>query len=188
MDFMVLTKRFEDAVLYAAEAHANQQRKASRVPYLAHLLSVAAVVLEYGGTEDEAIAGVLHDVVEDQGGRPRLEDIQARFGPAVANIVERCSEPFEGPQLPWREQKTAYLEKMRDAPPSVVLVAAADKLHNATSLLRDHRQIGGKVWRTFSKQGTLWFYRDLLKIFEATGHHPALVGELRDAIRLLGRI
>jgi (p)ppGpp synthase/HD superfamily hydrolase len=184
---MVLTKRFEDALLYAAQAHAAQQRKASQVPYVAHLLSVAGIVLEYGGTEDEAIAAVLHDVVEDQGGRPRLEALRAQFGTTVADIVESCSEPFDGPELEWRDKKLAYLEKLRAAPPSVVLVAAADKLHNATSLLRDHRRMGAKVWRTF-KQGTLWFYRRLLKALEAAGHHQALVSELRDAIRLLGRI
>ncbi len=185
---MVLTTQFEKALLYAAHAHSTQQRKASHVPYLAHLLVVAGTVLEYGRTEVEAIAALLHDVAEDQGGWARLEDVRMRFGAVVADIVEHCSEPFEGNDLAWREKKIAYIEKMRQAPPSVVLVAAADKLHNATSLLRDHRQMGDKVWRTFSKQGTLWFYRNLLKALEATAHHRTLVGELRDSIRLLGRI
>lgn len=184
----MLTKRFEDALVYANDVHSEQRRKSSRVPYVAHLLQVAGIVLEYGGSEDEAIAALLHDVVEDQGGRPRLEEIRERFGANVATIVEACSEPFDHPLPAWRERKRAYIEKMRNASPSVVLVVGADKLHNATSLLRDHRRMDGKVWRTFSKQGTLWVYRELLKNLERTGHHPALVAELGDVVRALARL
>jgi (p)ppGpp synthase/HD superfamily hydrolase len=181
----VLTKRFEDALVYACRAHATQRRKASDIPYVAHLLGVSGIVLEYGGSEDEAIAALLHDVVEDQGGQPRLDEIRNEFGDFVGDIVAHCTEPQD---LPWKERKLAYIGQMEIAPSSAILVAAADKLHNARSFARDYRIFGEKLWRRFSKQNQLWFFREVLRVFESRGEHSALVAELRDAIRALDKL
>src|SRR5262245_58628164 len=185
---MPLSERFEQAFLYAAAAHARQVRKASGVPYLAHLMAVCALVLEHGGSEDEAIAALLHDAPEDQGGRPRLDDIRRRFGPAVADIVEGCTDTFNDPKPPWRPRKGAYLARLPGAPASVHLVSAADKLHNARSVLADHRRTGAAVWSLFTgrKAGTLWYYNALLDAYERAGKAPpALLAELRHAVAAL---
>ncbi len=162
-----LGPRFEEALCYAAHLHARQTRKASEVPYIAHLLSVCALVLESGGDEDEAIAALLHDAVEDQGGTETLEIIRERYGERVAAIVSGCSDAFETPKPPWRERKERYLEHLRGAPPSVRRVSLADKVHNARSILRDVRADGNATWQKFKggKEGTLWYYRSLLEIF-----------------------
>lgn len=147
-----LTGRLDDAVAYARQLHAAQLRKGTTIPYLAHLLSVAALVLEHGGDEDQAIAGLLHDAVEDQGGRPILEEIRRRFGPRVAGIVAACSDTDveEPSHKPWRERKERYLEHLRQAPAEVCLVSAADKLHNARAILTDYRAIGDLLWKRFN--------------------------------------
>jgi GTP pyrophosphokinase len=157
---MILSTRFEQAMVYASVAHAGQVRKGSEVPYLSHLLAVTALVLEHGGTEDEAIAALLHDTVEDCGGTERGEDVRRRFGDAVADIVLGCSDTMETPKPEWRRRKENYLAHLPHAGPSVQLVSAADKLHNAQSLLASHRQIGAALWPRFSggKTGTLWYY------------------------------
>jgi GTP pyrophosphokinase len=185
---MPLSARFEQAFLYAAAAHARQVRKASGVPYLAHLMAVCALVLEHGGSEDEAIAALLHDAPEDQGGRPRLDDIRRRFGPAVADTVEGCTDTFEQPKPAWRPRKEAYLARLAGAPASVHLVSAADKLHNACSVLAAHHRIGPAVWSRFSggKAGTLWYYNALLEAYERAGKAPpALLAELRRTVAAL---
>jgi (p)ppGpp synthase/HD superfamily hydrolase len=156
-----MSPRFLDAVAYAADAHAGQVRKSTNTPYLAHLLAVAALVLEHGGTEDEAVAALLHDAAEDAGGRARLDDIRRRFGPAVADVVEGCTDAYTEPKPPWRPRKETHLARLAQAPPSVHLVAAADKLHNVRTLLADHHEVGSKLWERFrgGKNGTLWYYR-----------------------------
>lgn len=166
-----LTERFEKALLYATRLHANQTRKVSCVPYISHLLSVAALVLEDGGDEDEAIAALLHDAVEDQGGKPIREAIRQRFGDKVVAIVDGCTESDTLPKPPWQERKTRYLENLRHASPAVRRVSLADKLHNARSLLAEWRQKGDDIWANFSKgkEGTLWFYRTLVQIYRETG-------------------
>ncbi len=141
--------RFSDALVYAAALHAQQRRKVSGEPYLAHLLAVAAIVMEYGGSEDEAIAALLHDAVEDQGGLPTREEIRRRFGETVAAIVDGCTDTAESPKPPWRERKAAFLARLQDAPASVRRVVAADKLHNARSILREHRRLGEAIWGHF---------------------------------------
>ncbi|GAB4530232.1 MAG: HD domain-containing protein [Anaerolineales bacterium] len=165
-----LGKRFEGALAYAARLHRQQTRKGSQTPYIAHLLAVTALVLEAGGGEDEAIAALLHDAVEDQGGYQRLEDIRTRFGGRVADIVAACSDAFVTPKPPWRERKEAYLAHLKDAPPEVRRVSLADKLHNARSLLRDYRRQGEVTFERFNggRDGTLWYYRALAEIFQAT--------------------
>ena len=139
---MPLSPRLHEALSYAATLHADQQRKASGEPYLAHLLAVAALVMEYGGNEEETIAALLHDAVEDQGGMATLAEIRRRFGPAVAEIVEGCSDTAVAPKPPWRQRKEAYIARLRTRPASVRLVSAADKLHNARSILREYRRQG----------------------------------------------
>ena len=125
----MLSSRFSDALVYAANLHAAQTRKVSGEPYLAHLLGAAAIVLDYGGDEDEAIAALLHDAIEDQGGPAARAEILRRFGERVAAIVEGCTDTDAFPKPPWRQRKEAFLERLRTAAPSVRLVVAADKLH-----------------------------------------------------------
>lgn len=133
---MLLSSRFTEALSYVAALHAEQRRKVSGEPYLAHLLAVTAIVMEHGGNEDEAIAALLHDAAEDQGGTATPEEIRRRFGAAVAEIVEGCSDTVVSPKPPWRQRKEAHIARLRDASPSVRLVVAADKLHNVGSLAR----------------------------------------------------
>ena len=176
---MQLSGRFDDALLYASQLHARQVRKASDVPYLAHLLAVAAIVLEHGATEDEAIAALLHDAIEDQGGAATRQEIGRRFGPRVVEIVDGCTDCDVTPKPPWRARKEAYIAHLEHASPSVRLVSAADKLHNARSVLSDYRRLGESLWQHFQggKQGTLWYYRAVTDALKAHGPHP-LVDEL----------
>ena len=176
---MTLTPRFRQALAYATELHEKQVRKGGHVPYVAHLLSVAGIVLEYGGDEEEAIAALLHDAVEDQGGAPIRDQIQSRFGDRVTAIVDGCTDADTQPKLPWRQRKEAFVESIPTASPSVLLVSAADKLHNARSILADYREIGEPLWDRFTgrKRGTLWYYRTLVDAFHKAGPSP-LVDEL----------
>lgn len=156
-----LSARLSDALLYAAALHARQRRKLSGEPYLAHLLATASLVMEYGGSEEEIIAALLHDAVEDQGGGATLEAIRLRFGDAVAGIVESCSDAMDSPKPPWRQRKESHVARLAKASDSVRLVAAADKLHNVRALLREYRRQGEAVWGFFrgGRDGTLWYYR-----------------------------
>ncbi len=174
-----LTTRFQEALVYAADLHRDQRRKGSGEPYLGHLLGVASLVLKHAGSEDEAIAALLHDAVEDQGGRPTLQEIRRRFGKRVAAIVEGCSDAFETPKPAWSERKRKHLAKIRRAPASVRLVTAADKLDNARAILADYRVVGERLWSRFNgrKRGTLGYYRRMVQALRAAGPSP-LVEEL----------
>jgi (p)ppGpp synthase/HD superfamily hydrolase len=141
--------RFNEALQYAAQLHADQVRKVNGEPYVAHLLGVASLVLDYCGNEDEAIAALLHDAIEDQGGAAMGEEIGRRFGPAVADIVDGCTDSDTTPKPPWQERKDAFLARLEHALPSIRLVVAADKLHNVRSLTRDFRQQGEAIWKHF---------------------------------------
>jgi (p)ppGpp synthase/HD superfamily hydrolase len=154
-------ERLANALGFATQLHATQKRKGSGVPYISHLLAVAAIVLEHGGTEDEAIAALLHDAVEDQGGQATLAVIRDRYGDTVAAIVAGCTDTDEVHKPSWRPRKERYLAHFADAPPSVLLVVAADKLHNARSVLADYRELGDALWPRFTgnRDGTLWYYR-----------------------------
>ena len=178
-----LGPRFEDALLFATRKHSGQTRKQSQVPYVAHLLSVTALVLEAGGDEDQAIAAVLHDVVEDCGGAPVLAEVRERFGPRVAHIVEGCTDTDALPKPPWRARKEYYLSHLREAGEDVRLVSAADKLHNVRSIVADYRYLGEAVWERFAgrREGTLWYYRAVLDILQ---QHPGsrLVDELERVV------
>ena len=156
-----LSGRFVQAVAEAARLHARQKRKGTERPYIGHLLGVASLVLENGGDEDQVIAALLHDAVEDQGGLPTLERIRRQFGNRVAEIVDGCTDAYTIPKPPWRERKEKYLAHLAAAGPSVRLVSAADKLHNVHSLVHDYRRHGESLWQRFSggRAGTLWYYR-----------------------------
>ena len=186
---MFLTGRFEDALIHAAQLHARQLRKGTPVPYVSHLLGVASIALEHGADEDEAIAALLHDAVEDQGGAPTLAEIRRRFGERVAAIVEGCTDADTTPKPPWRERKESYVAHLADASSSVRLVSASDKLHNARSILTDYRKLGEELWTRFKggKPGTLWYYRALVEAFRAHGSTP-LVEELAHAVAELERL
>jgi (p)ppGpp synthase/HD superfamily hydrolase len=149
------------ALKFASRLHAKQARKGSNAPYISHLLAVAAIVLEHGATEKEAIAALLHDAVEDQGGQATLDEIRRRYGKQVARIVDAVSDTDQSPKPPWRERKEAYVERLRSEPYSVRLVVAADKLHNARHLLSSYRVQGEDLWSHFKggREGTLWYYR-----------------------------
>ena len=158
-----LGPRLQRAFRYAAEKHAGQTRKQTAVPYLSHLMAVASLVLEAGGDEDIAIAALLHDVVEDCGGMPRLREIRRQFGLRVAKIVEGCTDSFGEPKLEWVQRKKDYLREVKHADAETRLVSASDKLHNVRTILADYRQHGEAIWRRFSgkREGTLWYYRAL---------------------------
>ena len=164
-----LTPQFEDALIYAARVHALQKRKGTDIPYIAHLLAVTALVLESGGDADEAIAALLHDAAEDQGGKARLEDIRRRFGDRVTEIVAGCTDSFEDPKPCWRERKEGYIKHIPTTSLAVRRVALADKLHNARCILADFRTVGDRVWERFKvdKDETLWYYRSLVRAFRA---------------------
>ncbi|MBC8158438.1 MAG: HD domain-containing protein [Alphaproteobacteria bacterium] len=167
----------------AVELHDGQTRKNTQIPYVSHLLGVCAIVLDCGGDEDEAIAALLHDAVEDQGGAPTLARIRDTFGERVAEIVDGLSDAYgeDGvAKAPWKERKDGYLAGLCDHCPSTVLVSAADKLYNARTILKDYREIGEDVWARFNggREGTLWYYRALLDALDGRG--PAsLVSEFR---------
>jgi (p)ppGpp synthase/HD superfamily hydrolase len=166
-----LGKRFQAAFCFAATMHVQQTRKKTAIPYIAHLMSVSALVLEAGGDEDLAIAALLHDVVEDCGGKPMLQEVRKRFGQRVARIVAGCTDSDSYPKSPWRERKETYLRHLRHADADVRLVSAADKLHNVREVLRDYRAEGEPVWQRFGgkREGTLWYYRALTDEFQ---RHP----------------
>lgn len=182
----LLGRRFERALLFAVRKHAGQTRKKTDVPYIAHLIAVAGLVLEAGGDEDLAIAALLHDVVEDCGGAPMLKEVQRRFGKRVAHVVDGCTDAYTEPKPPWYERKGKYLERLKGEDEEVRLVSAADKLHNARTILNDYREQGESVWERFrgKRDGTLWYYRALAHEFGRTQSNR-LVRELERVVREL---
>jgi (p)ppGpp synthase/HD superfamily hydrolase len=164
---MRLSPKFQKALAYATRIHSGQLRKKTRIPYVAHILGVTAIALEYGADETEAIGALLHDAVEDCGGARRLRDIERRFGKAVAKIVDGCTDTDQTPKPPWLQRKKAYIAHVRHAPQGTQLVSASDKLHNVRATLMEYRLDGEKVWDRFKggKEGTLWYYRTLANTF-----------------------
>ena len=183
------SRRFIAALDYAARLHARQIRKRTERPYIGHLLGVTSIVIEYGGDEEMAIAALLHDAVEDQGGLPRLREIRRKFGKRVAHIVDGCTDAYLEPKPPWLERKRAYIERVAKESPDVRLVSAADKLSNARETLHELRVHGDGVFERFAgkKEGTQWYYRALIKVFRATGTNP-LVDELDRVVSQLEAI
>ncbi len=180
---MTLGPRFSTALAFANEIHGDQFRKGTTIPYISHLLAVASIVIEAGGDEDTAIAALLHDAVEDQGGPAMLKRIRNRFGPAVAEIVAACSDTDVDPKPPWRKRKESYVESIPHKSNSMLLVSLADKLHNARCILADFKQIHDDLWVRFTgdRDGTLWYYRALVEAFRGRGHMQ-LWQALEDAV------
>ena len=187
----ILGHRFEEALAYAAELHRAQLRKGSSIPYVGHLLIVAGTVIEWGGDEDQAIAAVLHDAVEDQGhSGETAAEIRRRFGERVAAFAEGLSDTHKCPKPPWKDRKKAYLDKLEDEDPEVVLISAADKLHNSRAILSDFIDKGDELWKRFTikDQGglpQLWYYSELLKIYEKRQLPPRVIRDLRAVVKEL---
>ena len=187
--------RFADALVYAHQVHDGQLRKGTGIPYVAHVLGVAAIALEYGAAEDEAIGALLHDAAEDGGGEPRLAEIRARFGDEVADIVLGCSDSLvQNPEekLPWRERKEAYLAHLATAGRSICLVSASDKLHNVRAITRDYRAHGDAIWSRFQgrRDATLWYYREVADLLASRLRSPLtrdLLREVGELLQMTGR-
>jgi len=183
-----LTSRFDEAFAYAHAVHATHARKVTGTPYIGHLMGVSSIVVDDGGTEDEAIAGLLHDAAEDFGGRERLDDIRARFGDTVAAIVEDCTDSWTTPKAPWAERKAAYVEHARSLEGPSLRVSSADKVHNAYAILRGLRMMGEKVWERFNAgpDDVLAYYQSLVRAYRQAGGGP-LVDELERIVRGIER-
>jgi (p)ppGpp synthase/HD superfamily hydrolase len=183
-----LTARFDDAFLYAHQVHGKQTKKGTAVPYVGHLMGVASLVLDDGGSEDEVVASLLHDAAEDHGGRARLDDIRTRFGSSVAKIVEDCTDSFATPREPWSERKRRYAEHARTLSASSLRVSAADKVHNTYSILRELRAIGEQVWERYeaSPDDVLAYYQALVRSYREAGG-GRLVDELERIVRGIER-
>lgn len=195
-----LTPRFTQAVDYARQIHVGT-RKGTQVPYMAHLLGVASLVMGETGhvpfavTEDMAMAALLHDAVEDEGGLPRLHDIEAKFGKEVAGIVKGCTDSFEvdgDKKQQWEQRKASYIKRLREEPESdgTLLVSAADKLYNARAIIEDYGEIGAAVWKRFKRgrEQQLWYFDELLKIYEARCPNWRIVKELKSMVSELRRV
>jgi (p)ppGpp synthase/HD superfamily hydrolase len=178
-----LSVRFDEALLLASSLHRDQARKASNVPYIAHLLGVAALVLEEGGSEDMAIAALLHDAAEDQGGEDTLAEIAAAFGAEVARWVRQASDSFVYPKPEWETRKRHHLEQIPMADREARLIMLADKVHNARAILADHARVGPTTWNRFSvpRDRTVWYYETLLDVFER-GLSPVLYDTLSECV------
>ena len=182
-----LTEQFDEALTYAADLHRNQTRKGGDIPYVGHLLSVASLVIEAGGSQAQAIAALLHDAAEDQGGEQTLAEIGRKFGPEVAGIVAQCSDTFEKPKPPWQQRKERYVAHLGEASEDTILVSLADKLDNARAILRDYRERGDELWQRFSVKDPekhLWYYTSLLKVYEKR-NKTWLVAELGRVLKEL---
>jgi len=189
MDNIKLTARFLAALNFATLLHLDQERKGAGVPYVAHLLGVSSLVLEYGGTEDEAIAALLHDAVEDQGGKETRKKIAELFGEEIALIVDGCTDTDITPKPEWRLRKENYLAHLKQASQSVLLVSSCDKLYNARTILEDYRKYGDQIWERFKggKVGSLWYYESLVSEYIETGSHPVFC-ELKRTVAEIERL
>jgi (p)ppGpp synthase/HD superfamily hydrolase len=190
----LLTNRFENALVYCVQLHRNQQRKGKPVPYIAHLLSVSALVLEDGGSEDEAIAALLHDALEDQPDKTGREEIARRFGEQVLSLVNSCTDtPITyqgGVKPPWRQRKEAYLGHLRNGANGAMRVALADKLHNGRELVADYHREGEKIWTRFhaGKEDQLWYYQSLMLAFEEGGARGQLFDHFKQVVSEFERL
>jgi (p)ppGpp synthase/HD superfamily hydrolase len=196
-----LTPRFTQAVDYARQIHTGT-RKGTQVPYMAHLLGVASLVLGESGhvafavTEDMVIAALLHDAVEDEGGLPRLQDIEAKFGKEVANIVKGCTDSFElesDKKQEWEPRKASYIKRLReehDESEGTLLVSAADKLYSARAILEDYREVGTEVWKRFKRgrDQQLWYFNELIKVYEVKCSDWRIIQELKRVVAELTRL
>lgn len=179
-----LTAKYESALIFANRLHQDQIRKINGTPYVSHLLSVSAFVLEDGGSEEEAIAALLHDAIEDQGGEKTGDLIREQFGDQVADIVEGCTEKQIHPQPSWKIKKQNYLDNLKNASPEVCRVALADKLHNAISNIEEFHQHGINIWSNFAEgeEGLIWFYDSIVKVIKETNYSGLLLDRLKRTI------
>ena len=186
---MMLGTRFDDALVFASDLHRHQTRKGTDIPYVSHLMSVCALVLEHGGSEDQAIAALLHDAAEDQGGVQTLAVIRRRFGGGVADIVADCTDTWTEPKPPWRARKEAYLAGLPKKQPDSLLVSLADKTHNARAILNDFRVLGDGVWIRFSggADGVSWYYRSLAAFYLTALPGPLALELDRTVVAFAGR-
>jgi (p)ppGpp synthase/HD superfamily hydrolase len=185
-----LTGQFSKALVYAELKHHNQVRKGADIPYFGHLLSVTGLVINDGGTEEQAIAALLHDCVEDAGGPPTLDEIRKNFGGDVARIVDECSDTDVQPKPPWRERKTTYIQHLGEVGTDTLLVSVADKLDNARSMLRDYHEHGPALWQRFTVKNPndhLWYYGGLLEAYRERGLDSWMVDELGRVVDELRR-
>lgn len=186
-----LGPRFQDALLFAVRTHDGDLRKGTEIPYVSHLLSVCALVLEDGGDEDEAIAALLHDTLEDHPKQVKKSDLERRFGARVADLVVQCTDTppgyAGGPKPPWPERKAAYVERIRGERYPLCRVALADKLHNTRTIVLDHRRFGDIIWKRFraTKEDQLRYHRALVEAFREARAPDHLVGELDSLVREL---
>ncbi len=180
-----LGERFEEALAWTSSLHRRQARKGPAVPYVAHLLAVCSLVLEAGGDEDEAIAALLHDAVEDQGGTPRLDEIRSRYGDRVAEIVDGCTDAYESPKPAWQKRKQDFIDSLDQATDSVLLVVTADKLHNVQSTIESIKAEGPSVWERFrGRERALWYYQQVTNVLERRSP-TSLTRRLRSAVDTL---
>jgi (p)ppGpp synthase/HD superfamily hydrolase len=190
----VLGLRFQEALQFAIAVHARQNRKGTRIPYAAHLLAVCALVLSDGGDEDEAIAALLHDALEDHPKTVSPDEIDRRFGPRVLRLVQACTDTppdyTGGAKPPWGDRKRAYLRHIRQAGPQGTRVALADKVDNARAIVTDYRELGDALWSRFSsgKDEQLWYYRELVEAFQEAGARGRMLDELRRLVDELERL
>lgn len=190
----LLSPRFALALQFANQIHATQARKGAGAPYVSHLMAVSALVLEYGGDEDQAIAALLHDAAEDCGGQSMLETVRVMFGEEVASIVECCTDTFESSKPAWRPRKEAYISRMRTEPARARLVVTADKLHNLSNTLRDIRTQGPAAWRSAmassansSAEKQIWYYRGCAEAL-GDGWSSPLLEEFKRSVQELGQL
>jgi (p)ppGpp synthase/HD superfamily hydrolase len=186
-----LTGQFSKALVYAELKHHNQVRKGGDIPYLGHLLSVAGLAINDGGSEEQAIAALLHDCVEDAGGPSTLDEIRKNFGGDVARIVDECSDTDVEPKPPWRERKAAYIQHLGEVGVDTLLVSVADKLDNARSMLRDYHEHGPTLWQRFTVKNPndhLWYYDGLLDAYRQRGLDSWMVDELGRVVEELRRL
>jgi (p)ppGpp synthase/HD superfamily hydrolase len=165
-----LSQKFEHALAFANQVHAHQKRKDSGAPYFAHVIGVAALVLEDGGSEEEAIAALLHDTAEDQGGQAMLDEITSRFGETIAQIVAECSDTLLNPKPPWQARKAGHINTLRTARPETIRIMLADKVYNSRNLLRSLQERGEVVWENFKggRDGTIWYFQQMYAVFSRT--------------------
>ncbi len=189
-----LSPRFKDALEFANSVHADQVRKGTSIPYVAHLLAVCSLVLANGGSEEQAIAALLHDSFEDHPEKVSAAEIEQRFGPRVMKLVVACTDtPADyagGPKPPWRDRKIAYLDHIRSAGAEGSIVSLADKLDNARAIASDYRQVGDTLWSRFSagKDEQLWYYRELVAAFRQAGVRSPMLDELEGLVNELSRL
>ena len=184
-------KKYKEALFYAFKLHEKQKRKGTSIPYFFHLVSVSSLVIENGGNTDEAIAGLLHDAVEDQGGTKTLIYIKKKFGNKVARIVDDCTDAIVIPKPPWYARKKLYLSKLKDKSQSSLLVSICDKYHNISSIIDDHERVGKKIWNRFNAKpkDIYWYYNSLyLNYKKYLNNHKVLLKKYASLVKDLKKI